>query len=63
MDFSANELKEKYIYIFEDGTKKLGQEPTEEDLQMVDAGILEVIHASTLTEYYNGSWVDLEEVQ
>jgi hypothetical protein len=62
MDLSFKELQNWYLYIHEDGTtlRQFG-DPSDDDLQSVDDGILEIIHPASMTYYYMGSWSDFDK--
>lgn len=54
-----------YLYLLEDGEFLIGNEPTEEDLEMVEASELSIINTIT-KEYYSAEslkWEPIEEVK
>lgn len=54
---------EKYVYIFEDWSVRVGSAPSEEDLQAADDGYLSIINPRELTEYFHGEWIKMEEIK
>lgn len=53
----------KFLYLFEDGRFKLGPEPTEDDLEMVDQGVLEILNLEDKTYYLDTEWHAIEEIE
>ena len=55
-------MRSEYIYIFEDGSTKVGGEPAIADLQACDLGVLTIIKVATLLEYFDGEWSPIERM-
>jgi hypothetical protein len=53
----------RFIFIFEDGTVKMGQDYQPEDLLACDDGTLNLIDTTTGNSYFEGQWTALDVVQ
>lgn len=51
-----------YIFIFEDGETKKSKVISDEDLNSVDDGYLQIIRIKDMAEYCDGEWNKLESV-
>lgn len=53
-----------FLYIFEDGSIRIGRKPTDEDIESVEDGLLSVVNMRTKEEYVPGQgWEKIEEIE
>lgn len=51
-----------FLYIFEDGTLKVGSKPTNDDISAVEDGFMSVVNMKTKEEYVPGAgWSEIEQ--
>lgn len=53
-----------YLYIFEDGSMRVGHKPKDEDIESVEDGILSIVNMRTREEYVPGQgWEAIEQIE
>lgn len=53
-----------FLYIFEDGSVRIGRKPTDADIESVEDGILSIVNMRTKEEYVPAEgWQKIEEIE
>ena len=51
-----------YLIILEDGEVYKSETVADEDLEAVDAGVLDVINCEDITQYFMGEWREIDPI-
>jgi hypothetical protein len=53
-----------FLYIFEDGSIRIGKKPADADIESVEDGVLSIVNMRTKEEYVPGQgWEKIEEIE